>query len=100
VGPSTTIGGPLPYTPRGYITPRLRQVLVLVANGHTNRAIGRKLGTDEETVKSQMKSILRALHVDDRAQATAVALRLGILSLDDIVLPPSLTQHHNPTGRP
>jgi hypothetical protein len=47
-----------------------------------------------------MKSILRALHVDDRAQATAVALRLGILSLDDIVLPPSLTQHHNPTGRP
>lgn len=98
VGPSTTIGGPAPYVPRGYITPRQRQVLLLAANGHTNKSIGRQLGIYEHTVKSLMKSVLRGLHVEDRAQATAVALRLGILTLDDIVLPPAIALHH--TGRP
>jgi DNA-binding NarL/FixJ family response regulator len=98
VGPSIPVGGPRPYTPRGYLTVRQRQVLVLAANGHTNKAIGRQLGIYEHTVKSLMKSILRALHVDDRAQAAAVALRLGILALDDIVLPPALALHH--AGRP
>lgn len=98
VGPAPVCVGPAPYQPRGYITPRQRQVLLLAANGHTNKAIGRQLGIYEHTVKSLMKSILRALHVDDRAQATAVALRLGILAVDDIVLPPALAQHYE--GRP
>ena len=98
VAPAPVCVGPAPYQPRGYITPRLRQVLVLAANGLTNRAIGRQLGTDEDTVKSQMKTILRALHVDDRAQASTVALRLGIIRLDEISLPPALAQHHE--GRP
>jgi DNA-binding NarL/FixJ family response regulator len=98
VGPSTSCGGPTPYRPRGYLTPRQRQVLILAANGNTNRAIGRHLGTDENTVKTQMGCILRALHVDDRAQASTVAIKLGILTPNDIDLPPALALHH--TGRP
>lgn len=94
VGPSPVCDGPAPYPARTFITRRQRQVLVLAANGHTNRAIGRRLGIEEHTVKTLMQDVLRALHVADRAQATAVGMRLGILSLDDIVLPPALAQHH------
>lgn len=98
VGPSPACVGPRPYPGRPLITPRQRQVLALAANGNTNRAIGRALGVDEDTVKSLMRVVLRQMHAADRAQATAVALRLGILRLDDITLPPALAQHHN--GRP
>jgi DNA-binding NarL/FixJ family response regulator len=73
--------------PRTYLTTRERQALVLAANGHTNRAIGRALGIGEETVKTRMQSILRKLRVNDRAQAVAVALRLGVLGMDDITVP-------------
>lgn len=84
--------GPVPVlsNPRAFLTPRQRQVLVLIANGHTNRAIGRRLGTCEDTVKCLVRKILRQLHVDDRAQATAVALRIGLLSPDEINIPAGL----------
>lgn len=73
--------------PRTYITARERQVLVLIANGNTNRAIARRLELTEETVKSRMQSILRKLRVGDRAQAVAVALRLGLLDLEEVEIP-------------
>ncbi|MDX2658299.1 LuxR C-terminal-related transcriptional regulator [Streptomyces scabiei] len=77
----------LTVEPRTYLTGREREALLLAANGHTNRAIGRALGLGEETVKTRMRKILRKLRVNDRAQAVAVALRLGVLSLDDITVP-------------
>jgi DNA-binding NarL/FixJ family response regulator len=87
VGPSPAGGGPVPSQPLRCLTPRQLEVLRLAANGHSNRAIGRRLGTAEVTVKSQMAAILRRLHVEDRAQAVAVGLRLGILALDDVDIP-------------
>ncbi|MGV9278112.1 response regulator transcription factor [Streptomyces griseosporeus] len=74
--------------PRTYLTSREREALVLAANGKTNAAIARALGLSEETVKSRMQVIRRKLRVSDRAQAVAVALRLGVLSMDDIAIPP------------
>jgi DNA-binding NarL/FixJ family response regulator len=73
--------------PRTFLTSRERQALVLAANGFTNRAIGRQLGIGEETVKTRMQKVLRKLRVNDRAQAVAVALRIGVLSLDEIAVP-------------
>jgi DNA-binding NarL/FixJ family response regulator len=73
--------------PRTYLTTRERQALVLAANGHTNRAIGRALGIGEETVKTRMQSILRKLRVNDRCQAVAVALRLGLVKLEEVNIP-------------
>ncbi|MGH8921972.1 MAG: LuxR C-terminal-related transcriptional regulator [Actinomycetes bacterium] len=75
---------------RTYITWRERQILILAANGNTNQAIGRALGVGEETVKTQMKRVLRKLRVSDRAQAVAVGARLGLFSLEDVVLPPGV----------
>jgi DNA-binding NarL/FixJ family response regulator len=73
--------------PRTYLTARERQALLLAANGHTNRAIGRLLGIGEETVKTRMQSVLRKLRVNDRTQAATVALRLGVLRMDEIDVP-------------
>lgn len=100
VGPSPSGGGPFPSAqhirdypksltvePRTYMTTRERQVLVLVANGNTNRAIARALGLGEETVKTRMQSILKKLRVNDRAQAAAVGLRLGLIRMDEVEIP-------------
>ena len=104
VGPSPSGGGPAPYVPavraypartdepRSYVTSRQRQILTLAANGNTNRSIGRALGIGEEAVKSQMQKILRKLRAADRTQAVAVALRLGLISLEDVELPPHANQ--------
>ncbi|WP_030757726.1 response regulator transcription factor [Streptomyces sp. NRRL F-5135] len=69
------------------MTRREIEALRLVANGHTNRAIGGHLGVGVEAVNSLMQSAFRKLRVHDRAQAVAVALRLGILSLEDVTVP-------------
>ena len=87
VGPSPQGDGPDPL-PSWNITPRQAQVLHLAANGYTNKEIGRQLGTTEDTVKSQMAAILRRLHVEDRTQAVAVAIRLGLVNLDRVTVSP------------
>jgi hypothetical protein len=35
--------------------------------------------------------MMRRLHVDDRTQAVTVALRLGLIDLDDVTIPRALT---------
>lgn len=85
VGPSPVGGGPTPY-----LTSRELSVLRLAANGNTNRTIGRHRGVCEDTIKTQMRSILRKLHVDDRAQAVAVAICVGLISRDDVNIPGGL----------
>ncbi|MFE1451945.1 LuxR C-terminal-related transcriptional regulator [Streptomyces olivaceoviridis] len=86
VGPSSQHGGPTPFPPR--LTRRHLQILHLAANGYTNREIGRRLGTTEDTVKSQMAVILRRLHVEDRTQAVAVGIRLRLVDLDEVTVSP------------
>lgn len=89
VGPSPQGGGPVP-SPSLRLTRRQLQVLQLAANGHPNKSIGRHLGTAENTVKAQMAALMRRLHVDDRAQAVAVGMRLGLISMDQITIPRAL----------
>jgi DNA-binding NarL/FixJ family response regulator len=84
--------------PRSYVTARQRQILTLAANGNTNRGIGRALGIGEEAVKSQMQKVLRKLRADDRTQAVAVALRLGLISLEDVAVPPHANQGYHHTA--
>jgi DNA-binding NarL/FixJ family response regulator len=89
VGLSSSHGGPTPSTPR--LTQRHLQILHLAANGFSNKLIGSRLGTKENTIKSQMRVMMRRLHVDDRTQAVTVALRLGLIDLDDVTIPRALT---------
>ncbi len=51
------------------LTARELETLQLVAAGHPNKHIARKLGISEATVKAHLTSIFRTLGVDNRTQA-------------------------------
>lgn len=53
------------------LTPRQRQLLALVAAGHTNRQIGRQLGVSEATARKHLENIYERLGVHSRAAAVA-----------------------------
>jgi DNA-binding CsgD family transcriptional regulator/tetratricopeptide (TPR) repeat protein len=60
------------------LTPRERSVLVLVAQGRTNREIGQELYMAEKTASVHVSRILAKLDVRSRTEAAAVAHRLGL----------------------
>lgn len=94
VGPSPHGGGPDPSCDR-ILSDSERQVLQLAATGYSNRRIGEKLHKTENTVKSQMKKIMRLLHATDRTQAVTVGVSLGLITIGDghhIYGPPSVDQ--------
>ncbi|MBL9186962.1 MAG: response regulator transcription factor [Opitutaceae bacterium] len=61
------------------ITPREREILNLIAAGRANKEIAAMLGISEDTVKRHVSHLLEKLDVNDRAQATAEAIRRGII---------------------
>ncbi len=63
------------------ITSREREVLELIANGHANKQIASLFEISEDTVKRHVSHILEKLGVHDRAQATAEAIRRGIIKV-------------------
>lgn len=62
----------------GGLSERERQVIGLVAEGLSNQEIGDRLFITERTVRFHMTSIFNKLGADNRAQAVAIANRLGI----------------------
>jgi two-component system NarL family response regulator len=63
------------------LTSREREVLQLVAEGLSNAEIGLKLCVVEGTVKNHLHNILEKLHLHNRVQAAAYAMRAGIVSV-------------------
>jgi DNA-binding NarL/FixJ family response regulator len=61
------------------LTPRELEVLRLVAQGKTNRAIGEQLVITPGTVKLHVEHIIAKLGVSDRTQAAVRAIQLGLL---------------------
>ena len=61
------------------LTPREKQVLRLVTKGMTNKEIGAHLHIAENTVKNHLRNILEKLHLQNRAQAAAYAVREGLV---------------------
>jgi DNA-binding NarL/FixJ family response regulator len=69
---------PVPRTVKG-LSPRETEVLGIVAKGFTNREIGESLHIAENTVKNHLRNILDKLHLNNRAQAAAFAVRHGLI---------------------
>jgi len=61
------------------LTGREEQILKLLAEGKSNRAIGQALFITESTVKSHLKSLFVKLDVTSRAEAVALAARRGLV---------------------
>jgi two-component system, NarL family, nitrate/nitrite response regulator NarL len=60
------------------LTPREKEVLEQVAEGKSNRDIATALAIAENTVKNHLKNILEKLHLENRVQAAAFALRQNL----------------------
>jgi DNA-binding CsgD family transcriptional regulator len=59
--------------PTPQLTPRHRDLLRLVAAGHTNTQIARRLGISEGTVRTHLENIYERLHVSSRTAAVTRA---------------------------
>ncbi|MEV0616501.1 AAA family ATPase [Nonomuraea sp. NPDC050404] len=60
------------------LTPREREVLAMVADGHTNRQIAGSLFISAKTASVHVSNILSKLGVTNRAEAAVAAHRLGL----------------------
>lgn len=59
------------------LTPRQREVLLLMAGGHLNKQIAFELRLSERTIKMHRAALLRALGVETTADAIRVAVEAG-----------------------
>jgi NarL family two-component system response regulator YdfI len=64
------------------LSDREQEVLTFLAQGAANKEIAHRLHITERTVKAHVTSIFNKLGVNSRAEAVAVAMRHGLLSLD------------------
>jgi len=69
---------PAELNPLELLTDRERSVLKLLAQGQSNRNIGKSLQLTEGTVKGYVSNILAKLKLDDRTQAALLAVKLGL----------------------
>jgi NarL family two-component system response regulator LiaR len=67
--------------PLDRLTPRERQVLILIGRGFPNKLIARELGLSEKTVKAHVSRVLAKLDVTDRTQAAVIAVRAGLVEV-------------------
>ncbi|MED3759861.1 response regulator transcription factor [Peribacillus frigoritolerans] len=63
--------------PLHLLTRRECEVLQLLADGKSNRAIGETLYISEKTVKNHVSNILQKMNVNDRTQAVVLAIKNG-----------------------
>jgi DNA-binding NarL/FixJ family response regulator len=64
------------------LTPRQREVLQLVAEGHSSKEIARRLGVSVKTVETYRSQLMDALDIHDIAGLTRYAIRKGLVSPD------------------
>jgi len=85
---TTDIGASCPETisrpPESALTPREREIMVLLDQGISNKEIARRLGIQLSTVKNHVHHILEKLHADRRGQAVALARGAITLSAENV----------------
>jgi PAS domain S-box-containing protein len=62
------------------LTPRQREILDLIASGHSTSEIATALTLSTETVRNHLRNVLRDLNAHTRVEAIATAQRLGLLA--------------------
>ena len=68
--------------PLGVLTPRQREILQLIAEGHSTKDIGSWLGLSVKTVETHRVQIMERLGIHDIAGLVRFAIRVGLVSAD------------------
>jgi two-component system nitrate/nitrite response regulator NarL len=76
-GATTRTSSPTP-SEEPSVTPRELEILQLVAEGMSNKEIGKRLWITEGTVKNHVHNALEKLHMKNRIQAAAYIVRQGL----------------------
>lgn len=69
------------------LSERESEVLALVARGAANKEIARTMGLSVRTVEAHLRSIYAKLMVASRTEAVVLAVKAGLLRLDEVDLP-------------
>jgi DNA-binding NarL/FixJ family response regulator len=69
--------------PFGQLTGREREVLVLIAQGQSNKEIASQLGIGVRTIETHRERIMRRLDIHSVAGLTKFAIANGMVSLED-----------------
>lgn len=64
------------------LTPRQRQVLQLIAEGYSTKAIAERMGISPKTAKTFRAQIMRQLDIHDVAGLVRYAVQVGIVKVD------------------
>jgi len=75
------VGGEV-MSPFERITPRQREVLQLIAEGNTTKAIAQKLDIAAKTVEMHRSQLMTALDIHDIAGLVRYAIRMGLINPD------------------
>lgn len=67
--------------PAENLTPRENEVLQLLAQGMTNKAIAHQLGITDHTIKFHVNAIMTKLNAQSRTEAVVKATRAGLIIL-------------------
>jgi DNA-binding NarL/FixJ family response regulator len=68
--------------PGGELTPRQREVLRLIAEGETTKAVANQLGISAKTVEAHRSQLMERLQIYDVAGLVRYAIRTGLISSD------------------
>lgn len=63
----------------GVLSAREREILQMLADGHSNREVSERLVVSVETVKTHVKHILAKLEAEHRTQAVAIGIRQSLI---------------------
>ncbi len=66
------------------LSPREMEILELICEGTSNKAIAQRLGISYQTVKNHVTAILHKINVSDRTQAVLYALRHGWFTIESV----------------
>jgi two-component system nitrate/nitrite response regulator NarL len=64
----------------GKLSPREREIIVMLAHGASNKEIARVLNLSESTIKIHVQGILRKLNLAKRVQAAVYAVEHGLIT--------------------
>ncbi|WP_326797298.1 LuxR C-terminal-related transcriptional regulator [Streptomyces sp. NBC_01808] len=81
------------------LSDREREVLLLLADGPTNRRLASQLGVAERTVRAHLTNICRKLNVESRVQAALVADRHRRALMPAVAGPDRVAPRGNGRGR-
>jgi two-component system, NarL family, nitrate/nitrite response regulator NarL len=76
------VAGSVKKEPFGQLTPREREVLVAIAEGHSNKEIGEALGIGVRTIETHRARIMQRLDIHSVAGLTKYAIANGLVALE------------------